>query len=365
MDLVGNFSSVRLRPRSGYLSFEHSTPLALIAQATPQKAPLEPQQIKHESDYQRNWNRLIPRLQHLCDYEAVNFLTIVGDAPKDFITDTEYRPGHRSRRKRSDSYIAKIGIKYYPNESITEQLITHIGQAFRIEIAESKLRIVAGQVRFMSRYFLDRRKEQLTHGAEIFEISLGKQEYQELADKKIERSFFTFRMTIEAMNNAFPEFKEKLMSGFVKMLAFDALIGHNDRHPYNWGVIVPIHKSRPPRFSPLFDTARALFWNISDAGVKQMLADDRALGRYIDRCTPPICWEKEQRIGFFRLIKMIWMEFPRHRAVIECLLDPAPLQDIGKLLRNDFSGLMSAARRELIQKCLTIRQQRLKEACKP
>ncbi len=116
--------------------------------------------------------------------QKVNFLSILGDAPKDFITDCEYREGHRTRRERRESYIAKVGSKFYPNESIIEHLITRVGQTFGLKIADSKLRMVSGQVRFMSKYFLNRHSEQLTHGAEIFEFCIGKENYAELADKR-------------------------------------------------------------------------------------------------------------------------------------------------------------------------------------
>src|SRR5690349_15509497 len=122
--------------------------------------------IKYYSDYQLPWNTLIPRLREY-SIQTVDFLSMAGDAPKDFITDSEYRPGHRTRRQRSESYIAKVGSKFYPNESITEQLITEIGKVYGLKIADSKLRMVDRQVRFMSKYFLNRKAEQLTHGAEI------------------------------------------------------------------------------------------------------------------------------------------------------------------------------------------------------
>ena len=110
---------------------------------------IELKAIKYYSDYQLEWARLIPHLRKY-SIQTVDFLSMVGDAPKDFITDSEYRPGHRTRQERAESYIAKVGSKCYPNESITEQLITEIGKSYRLNIAESKLRIVGRQVRFMS-----------------------------------------------------------------------------------------------------------------------------------------------------------------------------------------------------------------------
>ena len=149
-------------------------------------------------------------------------------------------------------------------------MITRSGQIYGLKIAESKLRIVAGQVRFMSKFFLKREVQQLTHGAEIFARLIGKETYVELRDKKKERDYFTFQMTEEAIQESFPGDEHKIMQGFVEMLTFDALIGHNDRHPYNWAVIVPLKKGSS-RFSPVYDTARAFFWNVPESRVKQML----------------------------------------------------------------------------------------------
>jgi hypothetical protein len=257
-----------------------------------------------------------------------------------------------------------FGAKFYPMESITEQLNTRIGQAFGLNIAESKLRMIDGQVRFMSKYFLDRQNEQLTHGAEIFELSLGKENYQELADKKSEKDYFTFQMTAEAVKVAFPDHHENIMAGFVEMLAFDALIGHNDRHPYNWGVIVPIRKNKPPRFSPVFDTARALFWNNPERRIIQMLNSDAQLDAYIDGCAPPIGWDGEEGVAFFGLMSLISTLSSRYGRLVQKFLDAAALNDGFGILEKEFKLLMSPERRELIRRCLKRRQQMLKEACR-
>lgn len=165
--------------------------------------------IKILADFQLDWASLIPTLRRY-ELEKVDFLSIPGMAPKDFITDSEYRPGHRSRAERTESYIAKVGSKFYPNESIAEQLVTRLGQVYGLNIADSKLRMVDGQVRFMSKYFLNRRSEQLTHGAEIFELCLGKENYADLAEKRAESEYFTFQMTAEAIKRLFQASRKRL-----------------------------------------------------------------------------------------------------------------------------------------------------------
>ena len=317
--------------------------------------------IKYYSDYQLAWNILIPRLREY-SIQSVDFLSMTGDAPKDFITDSEYRPGHRTRQQRSESYIAKVGSKFYPNESITEQLITEIGKSYGLRVADSKLRVVDRQVRFMSKYFLNRKVEQLTHGAEIYEYSLGKENYAHLAKKKSESDFFTFEMTTEAFRQLFPQNAEKIIKGFVEMLTFDCLIGHNDRHPYNWGVIVPIQKSRAPKFSPVYDTARALFWNIPESRIRQMLTDDKQLEKYVKNCFAPIGCDKEPDVDFFRLIGLIWDHFEGYRNNVEKFLPYAPFKRSCEVVDKQFGILFSEERSDLIKRCLGLRRKKLLEA---
>ncbi len=327
----------------------------------PKDPKTELKAIKYYSDYQLPWNILLPRLREY-SIQTVDFLSMTGDAPKDFITDREYRTGHRTRQQRSDSYIAKVGSKFYPNESITEQLITEIGKSYSLKIADSKLRMVDRQVRFMSKYFLNRKVEQLTHGAEIYEYSLGKENYAQLSKNKTESDFFTFEMTAEALRQSFPQNAEKIVKGFVEMLTFDCLIGHNDRHPYNWGVIVPIQKARAPKFSPVYDTARALFWNIPESRIVQMLTDERQLEKYVKNCLAPIGCDKDTNVDFFGLIGLIWEHFEGYRNNVEKFLPYAPLKLSCEVVDKRFGTLFSENRSELIKRCLRLRRKKLLEA---
>lgn len=315
-------------------------------------------EIKYEADYQKDWAKIVPQLSsyHL---EKVDFLSTPGDAPKDFATAFEYRPGRRRRRDRHEKYIAKVGSKYYPNESFTEQLITRIGQTYGVRVADSKLRIVDGQVRFMSKYFLQRGSEQLTHGAEIYELCIGKENYAELVDGKTEREYFTFQITCEAIATAFPQEAPKIIAKYVEMLAFDALIGHNDRHPYNWGVVVPVRKGRPARFAPIFDTARALFWNIPERKIASMLTNRVQFETYLNKCRPPVGWDGENEVDFFRLLGLIWKSCAEHRRRLTKFLSTVSLQRSCEIIDEEFELLMSSECRQLIKQCLHLRRERL------
>lgn len=146
------------------------------------------------------------------------------------------------------------------------------------------------------------------------------------------------------------------------MLVFDALIGHNDRHPYNWGIVVPLRKSGAPRFSPIFDTARALFWNVPERRIVQMLNDENQFEAYVRRCAPPVGWDGEPAVDFFRLIGLIWNSFKQYQRNIEKLLADNALRLSLEMIDREFVLLMSADRRELIKRCLHLRQQYLCDA---
>jgi hypothetical protein len=196
----------------------------------------------------------------------------------------------------------------------------------------------------------------------LFEIIFGKEDYGKLAQTKKEHKVLSFQMVCEAVRESFPEYEIKIVSGFVEMLTFDALIGHNDRHPYNWGVVVPIRKAEAPRFSPIFDTARALFWNKSEETVSQMLTDKRQFEKYIKDCKTSVCWDGESKIDYFRLIALVWKDYDVYRPNIERFFPEEHLINTLKVLENEFGELMSKARMELIAQCLRLRRERLIDA---
>ncbi len=80
-----------------------------------------------KSDYQINWQSFITELEErsIVKWQQVSFLSVMGDAPKDFITDREERIKERTQNLPFDRYIAKVGSKFYPIESVIEQFLTY------------------------------------------------------------------------------------------------------------------------------------------------------------------------------------------------------------------------------------------------
>ncbi|HVA46108.1 MAG TPA: HipA domain-containing protein [Pirellulales bacterium] len=250
--------------------------------------------IRRFSEFQQNWASIIKPLRR-DRYCVESADSIGGDAPKSFIRMQEYTPGQPGRAIRFWPYfIAKVGSKSYPNESVTEHLLTRIGEAFGMKMATTQLRIVGTQVRLLSKYFLRRGEESLVHGIEVFKQYLDEETVEAIAAARQEQVFYTFQTVLAAIKFAFPDHADEILPGVVEMLAFDALVGNNDRHPANWGFIVPVTKKPSPRFSPVYDTARAMFWNVSEEKVARILADPDMLDAYIDRSVPQIGWDDDE-----------------------------------------------------------------------
>lgn len=325
--------------------------------------PIRHEEIDHYADDQKNWAALIPAIKRdKYLVQSTSDLSIHGDAPKCFLLVKEYQPGRpMGSPRRWPRYIAKVGSKKYPIESITEQLITRLAQCLGFCVADSKLCMVGRQVRFLSRYFL-RDDEALTHGIELFRDDFGTEIVDAIAARKKEREFYTFPDVVASMRRAFPDAADEVVAGFVEMLLLDALVGNNDRHPANWGVVTSTRTKVPPRFSPIFDTARGLFWNSDEQFIRTRLADADALAAYIANSRPQVGWNGQGNLNHFDLLRRIAETYPPFRELLKNRVDSLDLDRCGTLLREEFSALMTQERVRLILECLKRRFSEVRQA---
>lgn len=303
------------------------------------------------------------------NYFIVENVSMSGDRPKDFIKVYEYNSSHSGYCRRQFPktwipYLAKVGDKWYPSESITEYLLNQIGEIIGMNMAKSKLYLTTGQnkmdyqIRFCSQYFLAP-DEELIHGVQIYENYFRDKDFvKEVEQNKMERSLFTFQEAEKAICSNFENNSELILKEFVKMLIFDALIGNNDRHFYNWGVIVDLRGKRSPRFSPIFDTARGFFWNDSEQKLEKVLTEknriDTFMDSYVKKSQPKTSWDNTE-VNHIKLVELLNEHYPHLVEHAKSLFDPIHLENIEKLLEKDFKSLLTPQRIKLIQKCLTLR----------
>jgi len=307
-------------------------------------------------DYSSRKNKISYRLIKVLKKHRyiVDPINISGEAPKEKINIWETERCRVNNTKTWIPYICKVGHKRYPSESITEHLIARIGKEWGFNMANSKLYYIEEQIRFCSEVFL-RKNEELIHGADILATYLEEKDSKiiETIDKKgWSQELLTFQIVKEAIEVAFSKQANSIIKGLVKMLLFDAVMGNNDRHFFNWGVVRNIKDKGEPYYAPIYDTARGLFWNWTDKKIEELFENrnqlDREIVKYIKSAKPKIGWANQDKLNHFDLVANLIM-------TNECLFEEARniltnenLAKIEKLLKIEFNGLIFDKRKEII-----------------
>ncbi len=280
-----------------------------------------------------------------------------GDAPKEFIKAYIFEQDSSVRKFNPHSwhkFIAKTAEKWYPHESVVEYMINKIGEVLGLEMNQVYLVQANGQIRFLSQYFL-KEGERLTHGAEICGEHLKDHTFaKEVAlDKKTARELFTFEFIEEAIKCLYPKDFEGLMVSLVKMIIFDAIVGNNDRHFYNWGVIDTSKDGQGRvRFAPVYDSARGLFWNMSDDNIRHNLSVYKSGGKrianYIKEASPRIALEGNPMANHFDLLTFIIQQRSQYIPLIAEMSSIGMEEKIKNYLRSNFAQFYCNERNEII-----------------
>lgn len=300
----------------------------------------------------------------------VENIPLDGDAPKQFIRVYKFIPDSGVRRVNSKTwipYIAKTAEKWYPHESVIEYMINRIGQELKLAMNEVAIFRINGQIRFLSKYFL-RNNETLVHGAEICGEYLDDMEMAaEIANQRAtSRELFTFEFIQNAIAFKFADQGSNLIKELVKMIAFDGLVGNNDRHFYNWGVITNTMKlSTIPRMAPLYDSARGLLWNNSDDWVVQNLKamgqGGKKVDKYVSSACPRISIDGDCEINHFGLINYLKNLNPEFKVIISELASEENEILVLEMLKREFFYFFIPERCKLIEHIIKERFKKIRE----
>lgn len=289
-----------------------------------------------------------------------------GDAPKDVIKVYEYGRCRKDKPKSWIKYIAKIGHKWYPNESITEHYLTQIGKSFGVEIASSKIVYAENYIRFLSEHFHGN-EQSLEHGANILSRYINESStgwIDEMDKNRTLKGEITFIDVENAVKDVFKKEATQIMSGIIHMLLFDALSGNNDRHYYNWGVVTHIKNKHNPYFSPVYDSARGLYWNKSDKNIISLHAhfkngDKKFIEKYVNGSAPKISIPNNDKCNHFELIEYLKNNKYISNNHKNVWTNKKSLEKAIKILNTDFKHLFIEERRIIIEEVLNLRFNKL------
>ena len=325
---------------------------------------LKPDKVENYSGFRAGLGKIQILKKH---QYYVTDQVVSGDAPKKFIKAYEYGHTPKSHTSKWPAFIAKTGHKWYPIESVTEYLLNRLGETLGIRMAESKLVYAGSQIRFLSKYFLSS-DQSLVHGAQIYAGYFGDdQEFvEEIERAKLAKELLTIQITQKALMKFFPMYAAEILEELVKMLLFDAWVGNNDRHFYNWGVVTDIKGRHKPYFSPVYDTARGLFWNFAEQKIVSLQRNSKALNdqikKYIDGSCPKIGWDGEPDLNHIRLVELIAKyNLGIKRDQIHDLFSEDKLKRCQSVIHDEFEGMLSTARIYVINRCLEQRIEEIKK----
>jgi hypothetical protein len=274
-------------------------------------------------------------------------------------------------------YIAKLGGRNNDLEVMTEYAISVVGRSLGVIVADARIARYRGRLRFLSRYFLNiARVEELVHGIQLFRELYDEHTVGAVQQKvDLEQALFNVQAVRATFGAHYIQYglavEETLFTGFIRMLTHDALIGVQDRHPENWGVVVERGRaSVSPRFAPLYDSARGLFCDFREDQLDRFFGADgrRKFDAYVCRSRPLIGFAglapmgSRKHLTHDQLLVAVYRQYPEQRAMIRTVIGLLNPEVLNTRLKGRLSLLCSGRRRALMVQCLTYRKEMLSRA---
>lgn len=200
-----------------------------------------------------------------------------------------------------------------------------------------------------------KKNQKLIHGIEVIGEYLEDVDFaKEIdADKKERRKLLTFEFIEKAIQHVYPKSADEIMISLVKLIVFDAIVGNNDRHYYNWGLIGDIKKdkSQSPKFAPIYDTARGLLWNKTEESLERMYNQYKngsdELDYFIMKSKPRISYESNSNANHFDLVQFLFNYKQTYNEVISSLINVENKLTIEEALKELCSNFFTKTRKEL------------------
>ncbi len=267
--------------------------------------------------------------------------------------------------------------KDYKYEFWSEVIASEVGRMLGFDTLQYDVAVNKQTLGCLSKLMIDPSCEQLDEGYKWinrFQIAYDTEDH----------NAYTFQIINDTLNSLFKGkgFSERLIS----TLVFDCIIGNEDRHQENWGIIVSteiteesrgfLFSKRNPvpkttyKFAPIYDSGSSLGRELREEKVNQMLTDRVQLEAYINRGQSEIHWEGEQgkqkhfdllekiaKMGYAHIIES---EIERVRKMYDKDKLVTTIHHIDDCLPEAFkSQKIPEKRKELLIKLLTLRIERL------
>lgn len=153
------------------------------------------------------------------------------------------------------------------------------------------------------------------------------------------------------ISKALAEFQ--LDKDFIIIPVFDALIGNQDRHCDNWGIITT--KSNY-RLAPIYDNGSSLGFGLKENRIKMMFKDPNMFKAFSNRSYSLIGIDGKKKPKYLELLSVIRSQYPKEVEDAVNRLSSLNKDSIVKVLNTIPTSIMSDVYKEWIVKLLLYRR---------
>jgi len=300
--------------------------------------------------------------------------------------------------ENEELYFFKESIKKYPSEFWSEVIASKIGNALGFNVLDYNIATFKETAGCLSKLMINQSSEELEHGVSLIKkavLGFKITERPTINFSDVERSFFPYSGFI---------FK------FIEILIFDAIIGNQDRHSENWGIIrsldvenIASNKSRAIRwiydqyknsgipfknlpfknyllgalqesllinirFAPIYDSGSSLGREIAEGELEKYINDSERIKKYIRKGISEIKWNGIV-LNHFELLSKIKPSYEEYiNKTIKRVLTNSKMVDIKSIIYNIDENLpkhfekskLTLTRKALIERFVLERIENLK-----
>jgi len=204
----------------------------------------------------------------------------------------------------SNLYYFKTSLKKkvidYKYEFWSEIIASEIGQSLGFDTLHYDVAWKDDRLGCLSKSMINPQKEELQEG---YKWLTGFNPKYDINDNEA----YTFQAIERMLTTQFK--KNDFIINLIKTIVFDSIIGNEDRHQENWGIIVTSQQlvdngtifrrkktssEASYSFTPIYDSGSSMGRELTDVKVEQMLTDNVQLEAYIKRGKSEIHWEGEK-----------------------------------------------------------------------
>lgn len=268
-----------------------------------------------------------------------------------FLTINYNVRGSRAKRltidiNNSKAFFKYEGEDYIVSEACSEKMCYEIAKVLSLPCAKIELAYDEESNLGVLNYLFN----DITYQEHIDAISFLKR------DNMTRKDFYTLSNIKKELDT-----KDKnLFAGFIKIMIFDCLVGEQDRHEENWGLL---EQNKQYDISPLYDNGCNLLREFKDESYAKVYYEGKKdFNAYINRSRTLIYDENHKnRYKHFELIEFIKKNYKEDFKKAKIDLTKLTNEKIDEIVDSIPDALISEEHKNFIKKYLIIRRDKLQK----